>query len=81
MDLTTRRPFSPVADIRGIRILLAIAAYYDYEIWQMDVKTAFLNCRLDEDIYMAQHEGTSTKMAFRHTWSILNGHTVTFVCD
>ncbi|GJT89628.1 retrotransposon protein, putative, ty1-copia subclass [Tanacetum coccineum] len=34
--------FSPVADIRAIRILIAIAAYYDYEIWQMDVKTAFL---------------------------------------
>ncbi|GKF34218.1 retrotransposon protein, putative, ty1-copia subclass, partial [Tanacetum coccineum] len=32
--------FSPVADIRAIRILIAIAAYYDYEIWKMDVKTA-----------------------------------------
>ncbi|GJX68809.1 putative RNA-directed DNA polymerase [Tanacetum coccineum] len=45
------------ADIRAIRILIAIAAYYDYEIWQMDVKTAFLNGRLDEDIYMEQPEG------------------------
>nr|GFA37723.1 hypothetical protein [Tanacetum cinerariifolium] len=44
-------------DIRAIRILIAIAAYYDYEIWQMDVKTAFLNGRLDEDIYMEQPEG------------------------
>nr|GFC96430.1 retrotransposon protein, putative, Ty1-copia subclass [Tanacetum cinerariifolium] len=35
--------FSPVADIMAIRILIAIAAYYDYEIWQMDVKTTFLN--------------------------------------
>ncbi|GJW34122.1 retrotransposon protein, putative, ty1-copia subclass [Tanacetum coccineum] len=42
--------FSPVADIRAIRILISIAAYYDYEIWQMDVKTAFLNGYLDEDI-------------------------------
>ncbi|KAM2543406.1 hypothetical protein TB2_022722 [Malus domestica] len=33
--------FSPVAVIKSIRILLAIAAYHDYEIWQMDVKTAF----------------------------------------
>nr|GEW76705.1 retrotransposon protein, putative, Ty1-copia subclass [Tanacetum cinerariifolium] len=49
--------FSPVADIRAIRILIAIAAYYDYEIWQMDVKTAFLNGRLDEDIYTEQPEG------------------------
>ncbi|GKC27561.1 retrotransposon protein, putative, ty1-copia subclass [Tanacetum coccineum] len=51
--------FSPVPDIRAIRILIAIAAYYDYEIWQMDVKTAFLNGRLDEDIYMVQPQGAS----------------------
>ncbi|GJT57736.1 retrotransposon protein, putative, ty1-copia subclass [Tanacetum coccineum] len=49
--------FSPVADIRAIRILIYIAAFYDYEIWQMDVKTAFLNGYLDEDIYMVQPEG------------------------
>nr|GEV40899.1 zinc finger, CCHC-type [Tanacetum cinerariifolium] len=35
--------FSPVANIIVIRILLAIAAFHDYEIWQMNVKTAFLN--------------------------------------
>nr|GFC10042.1 retrotransposon protein, putative, Ty1-copia subclass [Tanacetum cinerariifolium] len=49
--------FSPVADIRAIRILIAIAAYYDYEIWQMDVKTAFLNRYLNEEVYMEQLEG------------------------
>ncbi|GJX55292.1 putative RNA-directed DNA polymerase [Tanacetum coccineum] len=49
--------FSPVADIKAIRILIAIVAHYDYEIWQMDVKTVFLNGRLDEDIYMEQPEG------------------------
>ncbi|GJZ16009.1 retrotransposon protein, putative, ty1-copia subclass [Tanacetum coccineum] len=49
--------FSPVADIKAIRILIAIAAYYDYEIWKMDVKFAFLNGRLNEDVYMVQPEG------------------------
>nr|GEX67956.1 hypothetical protein [Tanacetum cinerariifolium] len=49
--------FSPVADIRAIRILIAIAAYYDYEIWQMDVKTAFINGYLNEEVYMEQPEG------------------------
>ncbi|GJV40690.1 retrotransposon protein, putative, ty1-copia subclass [Tanacetum coccineum] len=39
--------FSPVADIRAIRILIAITAFYDYEIWQMDVTTAFLNGYID----------------------------------
>ncbi|GKA80040.1 retrotransposon protein, putative, ty1-copia subclass [Tanacetum coccineum] len=49
--------FSLVADIRAIRILIAIAVYYDYEIWQMDVKTAFLNGHLSEEVYMEQPEG------------------------
>ncbi|GKC28542.1 retrotransposon protein, putative, ty1-copia subclass, partial [Tanacetum coccineum] len=40
--------FSPIADIRAIRILIAIAAFYNYEIWQMDVKTSFLNRYLNE---------------------------------
>jgi hypothetical protein len=35
--------FSPVAMFKSIRILLAIAAFHDDEIWQMDVKTDFLN--------------------------------------
>ncbi|GKD58998.1 retrotransposon protein, putative, ty1-copia subclass, partial [Tanacetum coccineum] len=52
VDLPPDEKFSPVADNRAIRILIAIAAFYDYEIWQMDVKTAFLNGYLDEDIYM-----------------------------
>ena len=49
--------FSPVAKIQSIRILLAIAAFHDYEIWQMDVKTAFLNGKLTENVYMVQPEG------------------------
>ena len=43
--------------LKSVRILLAVAAYYDYEIWQMDVKTAFLNGMLSEDVYMIQPEG------------------------
>ena len=35
--------FSPVAKLKSVLIMLAIAAFYDYEIWQMDIKTAFLN--------------------------------------
>jgi len=49
--------FAPVVMLRSIRIILAIAAYHDYEIWQMDVKTAFLNGYLEEDLYMVQPEG------------------------
>ncbi|GJW84650.1 retrotransposon protein, putative, ty1-copia subclass [Tanacetum coccineum] len=48
---------SPIADIRATRILIAIAVFYDYKIWKMDVKTAFLNGYLFEKVYMEQHEG------------------------
>ena len=43
--------------LKSARIVLAIAAYFDYEIWQMDVKTAFLHGNLTEDVYMIQPEG------------------------
>ena len=49
--------FSPVAMLKSVRIMLAIAAFYDYEIWQMDVKTAFLNGFHKEELYMMQPEG------------------------
>ncbi|GKA59733.1 retrotransposon protein, putative, ty1-copia subclass [Tanacetum coccineum] len=52
-----RTPYEIWHDIRAIRILLAIAMFYDYEIWQMDVKTAFLNGHLSYDVYMVQPEG------------------------
>ena len=45
--------FSPMAMLKSIIILLSIAASLDYEIWQMDVKTVFLNGNLDEEIYMS----------------------------
>ncbi len=47
--------------LKSIRILLAIAAYYDYEIWQMDVKTAFLNGYIEEDVFMEQPKGFESK--------------------
>jgi hypothetical protein len=43
--------------LKSIRIILAIVAYFDYENWQMDVKIAFLNENLEEDVYMIHPEG------------------------
>ena len=53
--------FSPVAMLKSIRILLAIAAHYDFEIRQMDVKTAFPNGNLTEEVYMTQPEGFTSR--------------------
>jgi hypothetical protein len=49
--------FSPVVMLKSIRILLAIAGYFTYEIWQMDVNTTFLNGNIEEELYMVQPEG------------------------
>ena len=53
--------FSSIAMLKSIRILLSIAAHYDYEIWQMDVKTVFLNGNLEEEIYIMQPESFIAK--------------------
>ncbi|GJS00582.1 retrovirus-related pol polyprotein from transposon TNT 1-94 [Tanacetum coccineum] len=49
--------YSPVTRITSIRMVLAIAALRNLEVHQMDVKTAFLNEDLEEEIYMNQPEG------------------------
>jgi hypothetical protein len=49
--------YSPVARLTTIRTLIVVAASYGLIIHQMDVKTAFLNEELDEEIYMDQPEG------------------------
>ncbi|GJR91182.1 retrotransposon protein, putative, ty1-copia subclass [Tanacetum coccineum] len=69
--------------IRAIRILIAIkprAAYYDYEIWQMDVKTAFLNGYLYEEVYMEQPEGEAAYILGNQD-AIEIDHTVDWLCQ
>ncbi|GJZ60224.1 retrovirus-related pol polyprotein from transposon TNT 1-94 [Tanacetum coccineum] len=49
--------FTPVARIEAIRIFIANAASKNMTIYQMDVKTAFLNGALKEEVYVSQPEG------------------------
>ena len=53
--------FSLVAKVTSIRLLLFVAAAFDFEIEQMDVKTTFLHEDLKEEIYMKQPEGFMVK--------------------
>jgi hypothetical protein len=49
--------FSPVSKNDSFRIIMALVAHFDLELHQMDVKTAFLNGDLEEEVYMKQLEG------------------------
>ena len=49
--------YAPIARISTIRVLIALASIYKLQIHQMDVKKAFLNGELEEEIYMKQPEG------------------------
>jgi hypothetical protein len=49
--------FSPVARFESLRLLLALAALEDWEVHQLDIKSAFLNGMLNKEIYMEQPQG------------------------
>ncbi|GJW67956.1 retrovirus-related pol polyprotein from transposon TNT 1-94 [Tanacetum coccineum] len=49
--------FAPVARIEAIRIFVSNAAHKNMTIYQMDVKTTFLNGELKEEVYVSQPEG------------------------
>jgi hypothetical protein len=49
--------FAPVARLEAIRIFLAFAAFSNFKVYQMDVKSAFLNGKLDEEVYVEQPPG------------------------
>nr|GEU43486.1 hypothetical protein [Tanacetum cinerariifolium] len=49
--------FAPVARLEAVRIFIAYAAHKSFPIYQMDMKTAFLNGPLKEEVYVAQPDG------------------------
>ena len=49
--------FAPVARLEAIRMLLAYASYKDFKLYQMDVKSAFLNGFINEEVYVKQPPG------------------------
>ena len=56
-DIDYNDVFAPVVKYSSLRGLLAIANHFDYEIHQMDVKSAYLNGTIDNELYMKQPEG------------------------
>nr|GEV77656.1 hypothetical protein [Tanacetum cinerariifolium] len=62
--------FSPVARIEAIRLFLAYVAHRDFTVFQMDVKTVFLNGILKEEVYVGQHLGFVTKQYPDHVYAL-----------
>ena len=59
--LDYQETFAPVAKMIIIRVVIALAAQFKWELHQMDVKSAFLNGNLTEEVYMEQPPGFQVK--------------------
>nr|GEU93740.1 hypothetical protein [Tanacetum cinerariifolium] len=62
--------FAPVARIETIRLFLAYAAHKDFKVYQMDVKTTFLNSTLKEEVYVSQPLGLVSKQYPDHVLQV-----------
>nr|GEU68471.1 ATP-dependent DNA helicase PIF1-like [Tanacetum cinerariifolium] len=62
--------FAPVARIEAIRLFLAYAAHKDFTVFQMDLKTTFLNGILKEEVYVCQHPGFVSKQYPDHVYAL-----------
>nr|GFC80189.1 copia protein [Tanacetum cinerariifolium] len=62
--------FAPVARIEAIRLFLAYVAHKDFTVFQMDVKTAFLNGILKDEVYVSQHPGFVSKQYPNHVYAL-----------
>ncbi|KAJ9547553.1 hypothetical protein OSB04_020096 [Centaurea solstitialis] len=60
--------FAPVARIEAIRIFLAYATHKNFTVYQMDMKTAFLNGELKEEVYVTQPEGFVDRTKPNHVY-------------
>jgi hypothetical protein len=56
-DLDFDENYAPVARLESIRILLAYATYHGFKLYQMDMKSAFLNGSIKEEVYVEQPPG------------------------
>nr|GFA24144.1 hypothetical protein [Tanacetum cinerariifolium] len=59
-----------IAQIEAIRLFLAYAAHKDFTVYQMDVKTAFLNGILKEEVYVGQPSGFVSKQYPDHVYAL-----------
>ena len=51
------KPFVPVVRLEAIRMLLAFASFMNFKLYQLDVKSAFLNDFIEKEVYVKQPLG------------------------
>lgn len=59
-----------VARLEAIRLLLAYACYKDFKLFQMDVKSAFLNGYINEEVYVSQLPGFENHEYLNHIFKL-----------
>nr|GEU52045.1 retrovirus-related Pol polyprotein from transposon TNT 1-94 [Tanacetum cinerariifolium] len=69
-EIDFEESFAPVARLEAIRIFLAFAAHMNMVIYQIDVKTAFLNGNLQEEVYVSQSEGFVDPDNLNHVYKL-----------
>ncbi|KAM5586525.1 hypothetical protein ABKV19_005444, partial [Rosa sericea] len=62
--------FAPVARLESVRLLLSIACHLQFKLFQMDVKTAFLNGFLQEEVYVEQPPGFQDPHNLDHVYRL-----------
>ena len=62
--------FAPVAHLEAIRILLAFAASKGFKLFQMDVKSVFLNGYIEEEVYVRQPPGFENPKFPNHVFKL-----------
>jgi hypothetical protein len=62
--------FAPVARLESIQILLAYTAHHSFKLFQMDVKSAFLNGPIKEEVYVEQPPGFEDDMYPDHVYKL-----------
>ena len=62
--------YAPVSRLESIRILLAYAAHHDFKLYQMDMKSAFLNGPLSELVYVEQPPGFEDPKYPNHVYKL-----------
>ncbi|KAL4035625.1 hypothetical protein IC575_004328 [Cucumis melo] len=62
--------FAPIARLKAIRLLLGISCIQKFKLYQIDVKSAFLNGYLNEEVYVAQPKGFVDSKHPKHVYKL-----------